>query len=544
MKDSPKTHSSYWVGQALLDELEKYLQPQQAQEQQPNSAPNMDTFQGNPGTQANSEWTSQRRHSNHPVQQSERFDQQLGAPLRQQTHQCREENAQGWAAINHINPSFVPQFVPFQQKIQSWRNNTFPHAAPFPPYQLPYQPQHHPVYQQPAYQQSAYSQPAYQQPAYQQSAYSQPPYRQPAYQQPVYQQTAYQQPRGGGVWLPHSSAPYSQQHTPVPSVHSHHAVYNSRLDKDDRYDQFLASGQVPTGPSKKTKKKKSRSKRGPSPPVQNDKNFEFEIEPDQAGIASLLAQGLPREKVVKPLAVPTPNPNYLLQATTEPVNFGEKQPILLVIDLNGTLLFRPSRKRSTFFIHRPHVEKFIEHIMQNFKVMIWSSAKPENVQSMVDQLFSIEQRKDLVAVWARNKFGLTLAQYNQKIQVYKELTKVWGDKKIQKEYPEGGKGQFWSQHNTLLLDDSVLKASAEPYNLVEIPEFENRPDQLSTDALSQVVAYLEEASMHTDVSAFVNKAPFQVDAGWSHEWSFPTEQMENDTPDMQLYGPAAFDQCG
>lgn len=81
--------------------------------------------------------------------------------------------------------------------------------------------------------------------------------------------------------------------------------------------------------------------------------------------------------------------------------------------------------------------------------------------------------------------GLSREQYREKVQVYKRLEKVWADKIIQAKYPslhagnevvdyEGGK---WDQTNTVLIDDSNLKALAQPHNLLQVPEFENANHQ-------------------------------------------------------------------
>lgn len=65
-----------------------------------------------------------------------------------------------------------------------------------------------------------------------------------------------------------------------------------------------------------------------------------------------------------------------------------------------------------------------------------------------------------------------------------------------------------------------MKASAQPYNLVQISEFvkggaENRG---AKDVLGQVVGYLEEARSWGNVSAFVRGRRFEVDCGWEWNW--------------------------
>ena len=102
-------------------------------------------------------------------------------------------------------------------------------------------------------------------------------------------------------------------------------------------------------------------------------------------------------------------------------------------------------------------------------VMVYTSARPQNAAPMVDKLLDSSKREKLVAVWARDKLDLTRKQYHQKVQVYKKLDRIWSDPIIQSKCPDG-QGR-WSQTNTILIDDSHLKALAQPHNLIQVPEF-------------------------------------------------------------------------
>ena len=64
-----------------------------------------------------------------------------------------------------------------------------------------------------------------------------------------------------------------------------------------------------------------------------------------------------------------------------------------------------------------------------------------------------------------------------------------------------------------MIDDSVEKAASEPHNLIEIDEFEGRPEQMTVDVLGQVVRYLEVLRMERDVSAYMRTKPFVFDEG-------------------------------
>ena len=141
--------------------------------------------------------------------------------------------------------------------------------------------------------------------------------------------------------------------------------------------------------------------------------------------------------------------------------------------------------------------------------MIWSSSQPETVNAVCEKLFPGKKRKALVAEWGRDKFGLSKSQYKSKIQVYKTLDTIWKNKQIQASYP-GTVPDIpgWDQTNTILIDDSKLKALSEPYNILEIPEFTNSAAPLDPAGESidesvifpRVLRRLETLSRHDDVS--------------------------------------------
>lgn len=176
------------------------------------------------------------------------------------------------------------------------------------------------------------------------------------------------------------------------------------------------------------------------------------------------------------------------------------RPLLVVLDLNGTLLCR--KGRGSNFAARPRVNEFLEYLLSRHIVMVWSSARRVNVDNMCKKLFSREQMDQLVGVWARDKLNLTPEQYNERVQVYKQLSWIWRDPTINGKRP-------WSQADTVLIDDSAEKAASEPHNVIEIEEFENRKDQLETDVLGQVIQYLDELSHQQDVSAYMRAHPFK-----------------------------------
>jgi hypothetical protein len=224
---------------------------------------------------------------------------------------------------------------------------------------------------------------------------------------------------------------------------------------------------------------------------------------------------MPRQetaKVAPSLAsggIPNPSPEYLYRANHIPQTLSVAQNLLVVIDLNGTILYRPSRSHPTDFVARPNALRFLEYCIETFSVVIWSSARPQNVDAMIRSIIPLPLCRKVVAIWARDKFNLTLEDYNSHVQCYKRLTYLWQDPRIAYSHPEYSHGYRWDQTNTVLVDDSIEKGRSEPYNLIEIPEFlgaENEP----RDILPQVHDHLNYLSMHSDVSACLKMYPFRA----------------------------------
>jgi hypothetical protein len=216
------------------------------------------------------------------------------------------------------------------------------------------------------------------------------------------------------------------------------------------------------------------------------------------------------------LPAPQPTDLYLSQATEEPSVTDSPGHILVILDLNGTVLYRPNKNAKTM-IARPYLRPFLRYLFQNFKVMVWSSAKPANVKALVEQALDKDLRSMLVASWARDTFGLSATNFNQNVQVYKNLRLIWSRDQIQQHHPEYEAGKRFGQHNTVLIDDSALKASAQPHNLLEIPEFEATSEQMEGDVLREVAGYLEILRQQSDVSRFIHQVPFKGGL-WSYEW--------------------------
>ncbi|RKP39047.1 hypothetical protein BJ085DRAFT_28778 [Dimargaris cristalligena] len=181
-------------------------------------------------------------------------------------------------------------------------------------------------------------------------------------------------------------------------------------------------------------------------------------------------------------------------------------PILVVLDLNGTLLRRGINKSAKL---RPFLPEFRDYLLRNFNAMVWSSATPVNVQRMVDQVFDSYQHL-LRGVWARNRCVVSRTEFVRanKPVTYKPLNFIWkahqipphdSSKKVQldrrpwlyRTHSKAKQSVKWSAQNTIIVDDSALKAQAHLGNHIEVNDFDANPSMRDYD-LQALVAYLRE----------------------------------------------------
>jgi hypothetical protein len=226
---------------------------------------------------------------------------------------------------------------------------------------------------------------------------------------------------------------------------------------------------------------------------------------------------------------PKPSPSYLEQAQLSPRRLSNPKKLLIVLDLNGTLLVRSNRGSN--YTPRPHVDKFLAYCLEHHALIVWSSARLQNVTAMVAQLFTAEQRKKLVKIWSRNDLRLG-KHFDAKVQVYKQLTWLWEDPEVQASFPmpatlpfrfeDGWKDSLptkWDQTNTVLLDDSVDKAASEPHNLLQVDEFTKENIGNGEDVLGRVLAYIEDLKWEADISAAMRARPFVNGQGEVWNWT-------------------------
>jgi hypothetical protein len=209
--------------------------------------------------------------------------------------------------------------------------------------------------------------------------------------------------------------------------------------------------------------------------------------------------------------IPDPSTQYLAQTLFPSATLPIPRRILVIIDLNGTLLYRPSRRRPTDFVERPHARDFLSYCLDTFYVAIWSSARPDNVKKMVAQLLTPQQINRCVLVWARDRFGLDANDYDARVQCYKRLTRVWADPAVQESCPfQGGK---WDQSNTVLVDDSLEKGRSEPFNILPLPEFSGQENE-PADVLPQVHDYLNTLCTQSDISSYMRRNHFRLNPSY------------------------------
>lgn len=351
-------------------------------------------------------------------------------------------------------------------------------------------------------------------------------YAQPQQWRPIQNLTLPTQPLPGTVEPAKSAGSQlnasSHDFVPGRSVYSRLLDRCIRVDRRGRYNTRSAArkqreaSDSPALSRPQIRSKKSEKKQAPklTPEQASLRPFEraaaLSPSPEpQAATAALIARrnkGVARMQVMER---PTPTPYYLVTASQQLETLKAPKKLLVVLDLNGTLLFRKKFHGNNNFIPRWGLGEFLNYLFTNHKVMVWSSARPQNVATMCNQLFNETESEQLVAIWARDTLRIPPQHYNDKVQVYKQLSWIWNDTKLQ---VSSQGGDMWTQNNTVLIDDTLEKAASEPHNIVQIEEFEAREDQMRADVLGQVTAYLEQLKWQANASAYMRAQPFQYDA--------------------------------
>ncbi|WVF66817.1 hypothetical protein IAT40_001559 [Kwoniella sp. CBS 6097] len=235
----------------------------------------------------------------------------------------------------------------------------------------------------------------------------------------------------------------------------------------------------------------------------------------------------PRDRTPTPPPISLPSSNYLeLSKPTESLKGDEVIPKLLVLDLNGALVYRnrssTDRRKSS---PRPYLQSFLEYVFlpdlesnssvqRPWEVFVWSSAQPHNVRGMVEGALGTRWSEGiwdeetprgqaareggegrLLGVWARDKMGLAASDYTRRVQTTKDLRKVLDH--LQATQPnESNSIPRFDEKTIMLLDDSPLKAVHQPFNQLVIPEFGHKEHIDSKRAVGSL-----ESDTNTDLPA-------------------------------------------
>ena len=173
------------------------------------------------------------------------------------------------------------------------------------------------------------------------------------------------------------------------------------------------------------------------------------------------------DQVTPPVPPPTSS-KYLEAAQAAPQSLLQPRKLLVLLDLNGTLVYRAGFMRKTI-VKRPGVDRLISYLFANHHVMLFTSATMSSAQRMAKELFTPQQNGELLAIRSREHLNLTQEQFANKVQVYKDLNTIWEDEEIKKAAAK--LGVKWDMTNTVLIDDSIVKAKSHPHNLLQVSEF-------------------------------------------------------------------------
>ncbi|KAG0253984.1 hypothetical protein BG011_006030 [Mortierella polycephala] len=206
-------------------------------------------------------------------------------------------------------------------------------------------------------------------------------------------------------------------------------------------------------------------------------------------------------------------PSYMRIASQEPVTLKTPQKLLVILDLNGTLFYRSKNNKSNVTA-RPHLTPFLDFLFANCRVMVWSSAQPHSVKTMLSFGFG-DRISKLDRVWSREHFHLPPSDYSKKVLTIKDLEFVWDE--IKNENRAAGDPEMYEfefdQTNTVLIDDSAAKVQLQPHNGLALQDFDKDLASAGTDhELLKVRRYLEKLVYQQNVSAYIRLHPFDSNA--------------------------------
>ncbi|BGP03670.1 hypothetical protein NBRC10513v2_007405 [Rhodotorula toruloides] len=212
-------------------------------------------------------------------------------------------------------------------------------------------------------------------------------------------------------------------------------------------------------------------------------------------------------------------------------------PLILVLNLNHTLLYRSSRttkgsKRPTY---RPFLSTFLEWVYQansakedegdgrrKIEVLVYTATRAHNARTLLEGMglltspysylsspLAHKQSSFVNLLLSREDFDLSPSDYNNDIDTVKDLSRVW--RKIGISEEEGAR-------RTVLLSDDEGDAVLQPYSHLPIPPFVPSLSSLSTDtSLLRTISALSLLSHETNVAGFIRSGGLEKVKGEASE---------------------------
>ncbi|ORY48467.1 hypothetical protein BCR33DRAFT_763631, partial [Rhizoclosmatium globosum] len=244
-----------------------------------------------------------------------------------------------------------------------------------------------------------------------------------------------------------------------------------------------------------------------------------------------------------------------------------KRKLLIVLDLNGTLIDRLSKgpervlanrnplcpkepdttlNRNKVFL-RPYLDVFLQFLLDNFHVSAWTSATPKNSGPLVDFIFEpFGGAKPLEFVWDREKCIIEPTPEKEYNSV-KDLTKIWLDNS-EGEDAANPKG-LWNEHNTILVDDSACKSCRTPLNHLLVPTFSVGDTKLTRNcdedtcllstvsylkAMLEAHAFAESKNCEWSVQTYMKETPLYIESGNDNAVYLRNEHIVSPTREMYI----------
>lgn len=193
-----------------------------------------------------------------------------------------------------------------------------------------------------------------------------------------------------------------------------------------------------------------------------------------------------------------PSIEYLIRCQRViPPNLPKVQ--VLVLDLNGTLAYRKSHKMMRHsagnVVVRPHLDDFLKFVFRNFHVVIWTTITRKSAETLMQEIFTLGQRRSLKLVWTRENMGLTDKEFCSSTLLVKDLSRLWESN------TEVGRSS--SELNTILVDDELGNACRQPFNVVHISKWCMDSNHVAENELLQLEKLLALMREEKSVVAYL-----------------------------------------